>query len=102
MKLKLMSSSSHSPRWYGVLVRIVLLTFLGTLLCFAVTLLLSLIGTAAGAAIRGVHPDMRTAYRHFAVPIGVVEAALIFVCASVLEIRHYRRARTLSSIERVS
>jgi len=97
-----MAPSSHSPHWYGVLVRVVLLTFLGTLLCFAVTLLLSLIGTVAAAAVSGVHPDMRVAYRHFATPIAVVEAALIFVCASVLEICHYRRARTLSSIERIS
>ncbi len=94
--------SSSQPHWYGVLARILLLTFLGTLLCFAVTLLLSLIGTIAAAAIRGVHPDMRVAYHHFAVPMAMVEAAVIFVCASVIEIRHYRRARTLSAIERVS
>ncbi len=97
-----MASSSHAPRWYGVVVRIVLLTFLGTLLCFAVTLLLSIIGTAAVAAIRSVHPDMRAAYRHFAVPLAVVEGTVILVCASVIEIRHYRRARTLSAIERAS
>ncbi len=97
-----MAPSSHSPRWYGVVVRIVLLTFLGTLLCFAVTLLLSIIGTAVVAAIRNVHPDMRAAYRHFAVPLAVVEGTVILVCASVIEIRHYRRARTLSAIERVS
>ncbi len=97
-----MTSRSHPPRWYGVAVRILLLTFLGTLLCFAVTLLLSLIGTVAAAAIRGVHPDMRIAYRYFAVPFAAVEATLIFICASVLEIRHYRRARALSAIERVS
>jgi hypothetical protein len=97
-----MASSSHSPRWYGVPARILLLTFLGTLLCFAVTLLLSLIGTVAVAAIRGVHPDMRMAYRHFAVPLAAIEGAIIFACAAVLEIRHYRRARTLSAIERSS
>jgi hypothetical protein len=97
-----MASSSHSPRWYGVPLRILLLTFLGTLLCFAVTLLISLIGTAGVAAIRGVHPDMRLAYRHFAVPMSVVEGGIICVCASVIEIRHYRRARTLSAIERAS
>jgi hypothetical protein len=96
----LMISASRSPHWYGVLVRIFLLTFIGTLLCFSVTLLLSLIGTVAAAVIHGVHPDMRIAYRHLAVPIGVIEAAIILICASVLEIRHYHRARTLSAIER--
>jgi uncharacterized BrkB/YihY/UPF0761 family membrane protein len=97
-----MTSASSSPRWYGVVVRILLLTFLGTLLGFCVTLLLSLIGTVGIAAIRGVHPDMRIAYRYLAVPMAVVEAALILICASVIEIRHYRRARTLSAIERAS
>jgi hypothetical protein len=93
-------SFSHPPHWYGVPVRILLLTLIGTLLCFCVTLLLSLIGTAVVAAIRGMHPDMRIAYRHLAVPMAVVEAAVIFLCASIVEIRHYHRARTLSAIER--
>lgn len=97
-----MTSASHPPRWYGVLARILLLTFLGTLLCFAVTLLISLIGTVAMAALHGVHPDMRTAYRHFAVPMAAVEGVVIFICATVLEVRHYHRARTLSAIERAS
>lgn len=100
MELEFMTSVSHSPRWYGVLTRILLLTFLGTLLCFAITLLLSILGTAAVAAIRGVHPDMRVAYRHFAVPMAAIEGAVIFICATVLEVRHYHRARTLSAIER--
>jgi hypothetical protein len=97
-----MTSPSHLPRWYGVLARILLLTFLGTLLCFAVTLLMSLIGTIVVAAFRGLHPDMRTAYRHFAVPMAAVEGVVIFICAAVLEVRHYHRARTLSAIERAS
>ena len=97
-----MTSPSRPPRWYGVLLRILLLTFLGTLLCFAVTLLISLIGTVAVAAIRGVHPDMRIAYRHFAVPIAAIEGVIIFVCVTVMEVRHYHRARTLSAIERAN
>jgi hypothetical protein len=97
-----MTTSSRTPRWYGVLLRILLLTFLGTLLCFAVTLLISLIGTVAVAEIRGVHPDMRIAYRHFAVPIAAIEGGVILICASIIEIRHYHRARTLSAIERAS
>jgi hypothetical protein len=97
-----MTSASHSPHWYGVLVRILLLTVIGTLLCFSITLLLSLIGTVVAAAIRGVHPDMRIAYRYFAVPIAAVEGGVIFIAASIMEIRHYHRARTLSAIERAS
>jgi uncharacterized BrkB/YihY/UPF0761 family membrane protein len=95
-----MTSDSHSPHWYGVAVRILLLTFIGTLLCFCVTLLLSLIGTIMVAAIRGMHPDMRIAYRHFAVPIAAIEAAVILICASIMEVRHYHRTRALAAIER--
>jgi hypothetical protein len=102
MEMQFMTSPSHLPRWYGVLARILLLTFLGTLLCFAVTLLLSLIGTVVVAALRGVHPDMRIAYRHFAVPIAAIEGVVILICTTVLEVRHYQRARTLSAIERAS
>jgi len=83
-------------------VRILLLTFIGTLLCFSVTLLLSLIGTFVMAAIRGAPPDMRIAYRHFAVPLAVIECGVIFICSSVMEIRHFHRARALSAIERAS
>lgn len=97
-----MTPASHSPRWYGVPVRILLLTFIGTLLCFSVTLLISLIGTVALGAIRGVHPDMRIAYRYFAVPMAAIEGGVVFICATVIEIRHYHRARTLSAIERAS
>lgn len=97
-----MTDAPRSPRWYGVLARILLLTFLGTLLCFAVTLLISLIGTVVVAAIRGIHPDMRIAYRHFAVPLAGVEAGIIFICASIVEIRHYQHARALSAIERAT
>jgi hypothetical protein len=98
----IMTLFSRTPRWYGVVVRILLLTFVGTLLCFSVTLLLSLIGTVVAAAIRGVHPDMRIAYRHFALPIAVVEAGVIFLCTTVMEVRHFHRARTLSAIERAN
>jgi len=95
------TSGYPSPRWYGVLARILLLTFLGTLLCFAVTLLLSIFATVVLAALHGVHPDMRVAYRRFAVPVTAVEAGIIFISVTVMEVRHYRRSRTLSAIERM-
>jgi len=42
------------------------MTFLGTLLCFAVSLLFAILGTVILASLRGVHPDMRIAYLHIA------------------------------------
>jgi uncharacterized membrane protein len=94
-------SDSHSPHWYGVPVRILLVTFIATLLCFSVSLLLGIIATVVAAAIRGVQPDMRMAYRHIAVPLAVVEGTIIFVIATVMEIRHYRQRKALAALERL-
>jgi hypothetical protein len=91
----------RSPRWYGIPVRVVLVTSLGTLLCFAVSLLFGILGTVAVAALRGIHPDLRIAYRHIALPMALVAGAIIFVLVLVMEIRHYRQTKTLSAIERM-
>ncbi len=93
--------SSRLPRWYGIVVRVCLVTFIGTLLCFAVGLLLAILGTVAVSALRGVHPDMRIAYRVVALPMALVAGGIIFVLALVMEVRHYRQSKTLSAIERL-
>ena len=95
-------SSNRTPHWYGIPVRVLLMTFIGTLLCFAVTLLLAIFGTVIVSAIRGAHPDMRIAYRHIALPAAIIAGSVILIVASVLEIRHYRQSKTLSAIERMS
>jgi len=92
----------HSPRWYGIPVRVLLVTFIGTLICFSVSLLLGIVGTVAVAALHGAHPDMRIAYRHIALPMALVAGSIIFVLALVMEIRHYRQAKVLSTIERMN
>jgi hypothetical protein len=94
------AAPSHTPRWYGVPVRVAVLTFVGTLLSFAVILLFSILGTVVLAALHGVHPDMRTAYRHIALPLAAVIGCVILVSAAVSEIRHYRQTKTLRAIER--
>jgi hypothetical protein len=96
------ANPSRPPRWYAIPVRVGLVTFLVTLLCFAVSLLLSILGTVILAALRGVHPDMRIAYRHIALPIAIVAGCIIFVLALGMEIRHYRQSKTLSALERIS
>jgi hypothetical protein len=83
-------------------VRVLLVTFIGTLLSFAMSLLLAIVGTVMAGAWRGLHPDMRVAYRHIAVPIGVVSGSVVFVLALVMEIRYYRQSKTLQAIERIS
>ena len=93
---------SKPVHWYGIPVRVGLMTFIATLLCFSVTLLFAIFGTVILAAMRGVHPDMRVAYRHIAVPMALVEGGLILVFAIALEIRHYHQAKTLNAIERMN
>jgi hypothetical protein len=94
--------ASRAPRWYAIPVRVALVTFIGTLLCFAVSLLLAILGTVIVAKLRGVHPDMRIAYRQIALPMAGVAGSIIFVLGLVMEIRHYRQAKTLAAIERLS
>jgi uncharacterized BrkB/YihY/UPF0761 family membrane protein len=97
-----MARASRSPRWYGIPVRVALMTFIGTLLCFSVTLLLAIAGTAIASALRGVHPDMRVAYRYIAMPMALVAGAIILVFSISLEVRHYRQMKTLSAIEKMN
>jgi hypothetical protein len=96
------ATPSRAPRWYAIPVRVCLVTFIATLLCFAVTLLLAIFGTVIVGAVRGVHPDMQVAYRVIALPVALVAGSIIFVLALTMEIRHYRQAKTLAGIERLS
>jgi hypothetical protein len=93
---------SRAPRWYAIPVRVALVTFILTLLCFAVSLLLAILGTVIVGAFRGVHPDMRIAYRHIALPLALVAGSIIFLLTLVMEIRHFRQSKALSAIERLS
>ena len=99
-----MSPKPHvrAPRWYAIPLRVLLVTFIGTLISFAVTLFLGIIGTGVVSAVRGIHPNMTIAYRHIALPAAVVAGSIIFVLALTMEIRHYRQSKTLAAIERVS
>ncbi|MGA7907297.1 MAG: hypothetical protein WCA16_07815 [Candidatus Sulfotelmatobacter sp.] len=94
--------SPRPPRWYLIPVRVLLITFIGTLASFAVSLLLGIVGTVAMAWMRGVRPNMTVAYRVFALPAALVAGGVIFVLALAMEVRHYRQMKTLAAIERVS
>jgi ABC-type nickel/cobalt efflux system permease component RcnA len=103
MDVELMAPAraSRASRWYTIPVRVCVMTFIATLLCFAVSLLLGIVGTVLVSAVRGVHPDMRIAYRLIALPMALVAGSIVFVLAFVMEIRHYRQSKTLSAIERL-
>lgn len=97
-----MPPNSRAPRWYAIPVRVLLMTFIGTLLSFAVSLLFGIIGMVIVAALRHVNPDMTFAYRHIALPVAMVAGSIIFVLALTMEVRHYRQSKTLAGIARVS
>jgi uncharacterized membrane protein YfcA len=88
------------PRWYLIPVRVLLVTFIVTLLSFAVSLLLGIGGTVLAARLHGGQPDMTFAYRHVALPAAGMVAAIVFVSASFMEVRHYRQTKTLDQLER--
>jgi|ERR1022692_1449790 uncharacterized BrkB/YihY/UPF0761 family membrane protein len=97
-----MPPTPRPPRWYAIPVRVLLVTFIGTLISFAVSLLVGIVGTVIISALHHEHPNMTVAYRVVALPTAVIAGSIIFVLALAMEIRHYRQSRTLAAIERMS
>jgi hypothetical protein len=92
----------REPHWYGVLARVLLVTFVCTLLVFAVSLLAGIVGTVIAAGSHGTPPDMTVAYRYIALPTAAIAGLIVLVLAFAMEIQHYRRAKALASISRAS
>jgi hypothetical protein len=95
-------TSSNGPRWIGIPVRAFAMTFLFTLLSFAVALLLSILGTMVYSQVKHVAPNLMFAYRHIAFPFAITVGAIVLVLSLGMEIRNYRQRKTLEGIERVS
>lgn len=104
--LKLMSlitkPRARRPRWFWIVPRVVLVTFILTLFSFAISLFLGILGVVIGSRLRGIHPNMAFAYRHIAAPAAAIVGSIVLVSATAMEIRHYRQSRALAEIERVS
>jgi len=77
-------------------------TFIGTLIVFAVSLMIGIVGTVILSALHHVHPNMTIAYRVIAAPAALVAGSIVFVLALGMEIRHYRQSRSLAAIERLN
>jgi multisubunit Na+/H+ antiporter MnhC subunit len=88
------------PRWFLVPFRVLLMTILFTLLAFAVSLLLGLMGTLVWGALSGTRTNLAVAYRAFAAPVAALVAIVALVINGILEVRHYRQAKALAAIER--
>ncbi|HYL96002.1 MAG TPA: hypothetical protein VET69_09370 [Terriglobales bacterium] len=82
---------TRKPRLLGVFFRALLITFVLTLLAFAVTLLLAIIGLSLLGVIAGHRPDMATAYRYGALPMAMLAAVVVLVTAFVIEFKRYRQ-----------
>ena len=79
-----------------------MVTFIGTLIVFAVSLMIGIVGTVILSALHHVHPNMTIAYRVIAAPAALVAGSIVFVLALGMEIRHYRQSRSLAAIERLN
>lgn len=88
------------PGWITIPLRVGALTFLFTLLSFAVSLLLSIVGSILYSLAKHVAPDLPFAYRHIAFPVAIAVGAIALVVSLTLEIRRYRQSRALARIER--
>lgn len=95
-------ATTRPPHWYTIPVRVFLITFILTLLSFAVCLFVAIIGTVVIGGLHGVTPDMRVVYRHIALPIAAGVACLVLVVSTITEIRHYQQSRALAGIARAS
>ena len=78
------------------------MTFLFTVLSFAVALLLSIMGTVVYSQVKHVAPNLTFAYRHIALPCAITAGAIVLLLTLAMEIRSYRQRKTLEGIERVS
>lgn len=87
------------PRWYFIPVRVLLVTFVVTLLSFAVSLFLGIVGILLAAHLRNTHPNLTIAYRDVALPAAAMVAAIVVVSATAMEIRHHRQQKTLHNLE---
>jgi membrane protein YdbS with pleckstrin-like domain len=88
------SATVHRPSVLAIAPRVLVITFAVSALSFALLLLLGIVGTALWYAVRGQPLVMTHAYRSFAIPAVKVVAAVTFIGAVILEIRHYLRARS--------
>ena len=90
--------SSPPPSPLAILPRVLLITIVLTGLTFAVSLFVGILGMLAWGLLHGHLPDMRLAYRHFALPIAATVGTIAFIAAWIMEIRHYQQAKVLAKI----
>jgi hypothetical protein len=91
--MPLAPAPSRRSSWFWIPVRVLLASFLFTLLSFAVCLLLAITGLMIRGALLGGRPDMTIAYRQIAFPAAIVGGAIALLGTIVLEVRQHRREK---------
>lgn len=99
--MPLSNQAVHFPRWWLIPLRVALVTFLCTLCCFALGLLVGILTIVTGAWLRGVHPDLTLAYRHVAIPAAAGSAVIVLLAMSIFEMRRFQQSKLLARIERI-
>lgn len=90
----------RKPRLMLVPVRALVITFILTLLSFAVSLLLGIISFVVYSHTSGNRVSLALAYRVVAFPTAVVVAVVVLAVTLTMETRRYRQEKTLAGIER--
>jgi hypothetical protein len=92
----------RKPRFVLVPVRALLITFILTLLTFAVSLLLGIIGFVLYTHTSGNRVSLAMAYRKVAFPTALVVGVVVLIVTLIMETRRYRQEKALSGIERAA
>ena len=90
----------RKPRWYGIPLRVAVVTLLLSILSFALSLLLGIVGIVLVAKLRGETANVALAYRNIAAPVAAVVGLVVFVLSVAMEMRHYRQTKALGEIEK--
>jgi hypothetical protein len=93
-------ANRRKPRFLLVPVRALLITFILTLLSFAVSLLLGIIGFVVYTHTSGNRVSLALAYRRVAFPTAVIVGVVVLAVTLVMETRRYRQEKALAGIER--
>jgi ABC-type dipeptide/oligopeptide/nickel transport system permease component len=93
-------AARREPRFLLVPVRALLITFILTLLSFAVSLLLGIIGFVVYKHTSGNRVSLALAYRMVAFPTAVVVGIVVLAVTLTMETRRYRQEKALAAIER--
>ena len=100
--MSLPKKAAREPRLFLIPIRVFLATVVLSLLAFAMSLLLGIVGIVIASYVRGVPADLRVAYRYIAAPIAAIVGPIVMILAIALEVRHYRQSKALARIERMN